>query len=133
MLYVADTNGYTIRAFNTMTDEVTTFAGDGTAGYADGTGTAALVHRPRGMTSDGTSVYWVEFNQHTIRQGIFSNRRVSTLAGTHCGGTDPCAGGYASGVGTAALFDGPFAIAFHYPSNTLYVVDSANFVIRRCH
>jgi hypothetical protein len=133
MLYVADTNGYTIRAFNTMTDEVTTFAGDGTVGYADGTGTAALVHRPRGMTSDGTSVYWVEFNQHTIRQGILANQRVSTLAGTHCGGTDPCAGGYASDVGTAALFDGPFAIVFHYPSNSLYVVDSANFLIRRCH
>jgi DNA-binding beta-propeller fold protein YncE len=133
MLYVADTNGNKIRAFNTMTDEVTTFAGDGTVGYADGTGTAALIHRPRGMTSDGTSLYWVEFNQHTIRQGIFSNQRVSTLAGTHCGGTDPCAGGYASGVGTAALFDQPFAIAFHYPSNSLYVVDSANFLIRRCH
>ena len=112
---------------------MTTFAGDGTSGYVDGTGTAALIHRPRGMTSDGTSIYWVEFNQHTVRQGILATQVVSTLVGTHCGGSMPCTGGYTEGVGTGALFDGPFAIAFHYPSNSLYIVDSGNFVIRRCY
>jgi cysteine-rich repeat protein len=131
MLYIADTNGNKIRAYNTMTDEVTTFAGDGTSGYLDSIGTSALIHRPRGMTSDGTSIYWTEFNQHTIRQGILATQAVSTLVGTHCGGVMPCTGGYNEGIGTAALFDGPFSIVFHYPTNSLYVHDGANYVIRR--
>jgi cysteine-rich repeat protein len=131
MLYVADTNGYHIRAFNVATDEVTTFAGSGQQGYADGVGANASIHRPRGMASDGTSIYFVEFNQHTVRQGIIATQDVSTLAGQHCNGNANCNGNYSNGIGTAAQFDGPFSMAFHFPSNSLFVVDSANAVIRR--
>jgi cysteine-rich repeat protein len=138
MLYIADTNGNKIRAFNTVTNAVTTFAGNGTCGYADGVGTAAQIHRPRGMTSDGTSIYWVEFNAHTIRQAPVATADVTTFAGTvpnpcilTCSCGSPPAGSYAEGVGTAALFDNPWNIAFHYPSQSLFVTDSANNVIRR--
>jgi hypothetical protein len=138
MLYIADTNGNTIRVFNTVTNEVTTFAGDATCGYVDGTGTAAKVHRPRGMTSDGTSIYWVEFNAHTIRQGVVATKQVGTLSGTpaacaiNCScGANPPAGAYTEGVGSATAWNGPFDIAFHWPSNSFFVIDGANFVIRR--
>jgi cysteine-rich repeat protein len=129
MLYVADTNGFKIRSYNTSTQEVSTFAGDGTSGYVDGVGTLARIFRPRGMTSDGTSIYWVECDQHTVRQGVLATASVTTLVGTHCGGAT-CTGSYAEGVGTAALFNVPFDVAFHLPTDTLFVVDSANFVIR---
>lgn len=125
MLYIADTNGATIRAYNTSTGEVTTFAGNGTQAYVDGVGTAARIHRPRGMTSDGTSIYWVEFNQHTIRQGVLATREVSTAIGA------PGANAYREGVGSAARLAGPFAIAFHWPSNSLFVLDGGNARIRR--
>jgi cysteine-rich repeat protein len=131
MLYIADTNGYRIRSYNTVTTEVRTFAGAGQAGYVDGIGTAAEIHRPRGMCADGTSVYWVEFNQHTIRQGVAATQSVTTLVGTHCNGGANCVGGYNEGVGTAALFDGPFGLAFHWPSNSIFAIDAANSVIRR--
>lgn len=138
MLYIADTNGNTIRAFNTVTAEVTTFAGDATCGYVDGAGTAAKVHRPRGMTSDGTSIYWTEFNAHTIRQGVVATKQVGTMLGTplpcavtcSCG-MNPPPGGYMEGTGSAAALNGPFDIAFHWPSNSFFVVDGGNFVIRR--
>jgi cysteine-rich repeat protein len=138
MLYIADTNGFTIRAFNTVTSEVTTFAGDAACGYADGTGTTAKIHRPRGMTSDGTSIYWVEFNAHTIRQGVVATKQIGTFSGTpfpcsidcSCGAMPP-AGTYAEGVGAAAGWNGPWEIAFHWPSNSFFVVDSGNLVIRR--
>jgi len=138
MLYIADTNGNTIRAFNTVTTEVTTFAGDATCGYVDGIGTASKIHRPRGMTSDGTSIYWVEFNAHTIRQGVVATKQVGTFSGTpaacsitcSCGGNPPM-GGYAEGVGAAAQWSGPFDIAFHWPSNSFFVIDGGNYVIRR--
>ncbi|MBK9263754.1 MAG: DUF4215 domain-containing protein [Polyangiaceae bacterium] len=138
MLYIADTNGNTIRAFNTVTNEVTTFAGDATCGYADGVGTAAKIHRPRGMTSDGTSIYWTEFNAHTIRQGVVATKQIGTFSGTpapcslNCScGMNPPMGGYAEGVGAATQWSGPWDIAFHWPSNSFFVVDAGNFVIRR--
>ena len=130
MLYVADTNGFTVRAYNTVTTYVTTIAGNGTTGYVDGIGTAALVHRPRGLTSDGTSIYWCEFNQHTIRQEVLATQSVTTLVGQHCGG-GPCTGGYVEGVGTAALLSSPWSCVFHWPSRSLFVFDSGNNVLRR--
>jgi hypothetical protein len=138
MLYIADTNGNKIRAYNIVTTEVTTFAGSGACGYLDGIGTAAQIHRPRGMTSDGTSIYWVEFNAHTIRQAPVASAAVDTFAGAvpnpcilTCSCAQPQPGSYLEGVGTQARFDGPFSIAFHYPSSSLFVHDSANNVIRR--
>jgi len=131
VLYIADTNGFHIRSFNTVTSHVGTFAGDGMAGYVDGIGTAASIHRPRGLASDGTSLYFAEFQQNTIRQGILATQEVSTNAGQHCDGNMMCPGAYMEGVGTAARFNGPFALAYHFPSGSLFVLDSANRVIRR--
>ena len=113
------------------TDTVLTFAGNGTQGYTDGIGNMVQVHRPRGMTTDGTSVYWVEFNQHTMRQGIEATGSVSTNLGQDCGGAGGCTGGYADGMGTNALVDGPFGLAFHYASNSIFLLDAGNNVIRR--
>jgi hypothetical protein len=136
-LFIADTNGNTMRQYNTVTGEVTTFAGTGGCGYVDGTGGLSAVHRPRGMTSDGTSIYWVEFNAHTIRQGIVATQEVSTLIGAppacaitcSCGG--PTAGGYAEGIGSAAQMANPFSLTYHFPSRSLFFVDGGNAVIRR--
>ena len=125
LLYISDTNGAAIRVLNTTTFEVTTFAGDGTAAYLDGIGTAARVHRPRGITSDGASVYWTEFNAHTIRQGILATQEVSTLIGV------PMTPGDMEGTGSGALVNNPFSITFHFPSNSLFFLDGGNNVIRR--
>jgi hypothetical protein len=47
-----------------------------------------------------------------------------------CGATPP-AGGYAEGTGAAAQFNYPFALAFHFPSHSLFLYDGNNAVIRR--
>jgi hypothetical protein len=136
-LFVADTNGGTMRTFNVTTTAVGTLAGDGTRFYRDGTGTAASLHRPRGMTSDGTSLYWVEFNAHTIRQAHVTTQVVTTMIGAPlpCAATDSCAagapGGYMEGVGAAAKMDFAFSVAFHFPSRSLFFVDGDNNLIRR--
>jgi cysteine-rich repeat protein len=131
VLFIADTNGNKIRSYNTVDTYVGTFAGDGTGGYIDEVGTAARIHRPRGMSSDGTSIYFSEFNQHTVRQGVIATQSVTTNIGQHCGGAQNCNGGYAEGTGTAGTqLNGPVGLAFHYPSNTMFVCDSGNNVIR---
>ena len=133
VLYIAETNGNRVRAYNTVTDYLSTFAGDSSCGYADGVGTSARVQRARGMTSDGTSLYWAEFNEHTVRQANLATADVTTLLGTPCGTacSGTCTGGYAEGVGSAAVFNGPYDVLYHHPSASLYVVDSGNYVIRR--
>jgi hypothetical protein len=131
MLYIADTNGYHIRSYNVATTAVGTFAGNGVQGYADGMGVNASIHRPRGMTSDGTSIYFAEFNQHTIRQGVLSTASITTNIGQHCNGSMNCAGGYVEAVGTAARLNGPWDVKFHYPSSSLFLFDTANSVVRR--
>jgi len=131
VLYIADTNGFHIRTFNTVTNYVGTFAGNGMAGYADGVGAMASIHRPRGMASDGTSIYFTEFNQHTVRQGVLATQSVTTNIGQHCNGQMNCMGGYTEGVGTAARLNGPFGLNYHFPSKSLFVLDSTNRVIRR--
>ncbi len=136
-LFISETNGSKIRMYNTVTGEVKTFAGTGMCGYQDGIGAAALVNRPRGITSDGSSIYFAEFNAHTIRQGIIATQDVSTLAGTPpaCSLTCSCGmmmtGGYAEGTGSAAQFANPFSIVFYFPSNSLFVLDGNNAVIRQ--
>lgn len=130
MLYISDTNGTTIRAMNATTYAVTTFAGvNGMQMYVDGVGTAARVFRPRGITADGGSIYFVEFNAHTVRQGVLATASVTTLGGmidTTAGST----GGYVDAVGVAAAFASPFGMAYHPPTHSLFVSD-ANHVIRR--
>jgi cysteine-rich repeat protein len=130
-LFIADTNGNKIRQYDVLTTMLSTFAGDGTTGYLDDVGVAARIHRPRGMTSDGTSIYFSEFNQHTVRQGVIDTQSVSTLIGQHCAGGANCNGGYAEGTGTAAQLAGPVGLAWHAASNSMFVCDGGNSVIRR--
>ena len=69
------------------------------------------------MTSDGTSLYWVEFNDNTIRQGVLANQQVSTMIGTACNSTgtclplDSCTPGYTEGVGAAAVLGAFLSLA----------------------
>ena len=47
---------------------VTTVAGTGSCGSANGTGTSASFNNPSGITADGTNLYVVDLNYHLIRQ-----------------------------------------------------------------
>ena len=135
MLYIADTEGAKIRTYNTMTGQVGTFAGSGTQGYVDGQAAAVMIHRPRGLTSDGTSIYWVEFNSHTVRQAHLNQQdedwMVTTLVGTPAPGPCGGSGGYLEGVGNQAEFSCPFSLVYHFPTRSIYVLDSGNLVIRQ--
>ncbi len=116
---------------DTTTTWLGTFAGDGVQGYVDGAGMSAQIHRRRSMTSDDTSIDWAEQEQLTIRQGTILAQDVSTLVGLRCEWVIPCVCGHVDAMGTSARFDTPFGVTFHYPSNSSFVLDSNNDVIRR--
>jgi prepilin-type N-terminal cleavage/methylation domain-containing protein len=66
-VYVAEYSGQRIRMI-TSAGVVTTFAGSGTSGYADGVGTAIQFANPRGVeVSSGGIVYVADSSNHRIR------------------------------------------------------------------
>jgi DNA-binding beta-propeller fold protein YncE len=118
--YVADRGNHRIRKI-TPAGEVTTLAGGGERGFADGVGSDAKFYRPSGIASDAAgNLYVADFANHCIRK-ITPAGEVSTLAGGE--------GGFADGVGSDARFLGPHGIASDAAGN-LYVADG-NSSIRK--
>ena len=79
-VYVADTEGHLIRKI-TSAGVVTTLAGSGSEGSADGTGTAASFNYPSSVAVDGSgNVYVADYYNSLIRK-ITSAGVVTTLAG----------------------------------------------------
>ena len=122
-LYVADSFNHLIRQIGIDNRSVTTLAGSGSFGSANGVGTSAKFKRPYGITTDGTNLYVVDTNSHTIRKIGIDNRSVTTLAGT------VGSSGSANGVGTLASFYFPMGITTD--GTNLYVADKDNDLIRQ--
>ncbi|GEM_PF-973707 len=121
-LYVADRDNYRIRKI-TSAGVVTTLAGSGTQGSADGTGTAAQFSNPSDVAIDSSgNVYVADTDIHKIRK-ITSAGVVTTLAGS---GTQ----GFVDGTGTAAQFSNPTGVTIDSSGNT-YVADQQNHRIRK--
>jgi surface protein len=121
-LYVADAGNHKIRKI-TPAGSVTTFAGSGTPGATDATGTAASFNRPTGSAFDSAgNLYVSDFGNHKIRK-IIPAGVVTTFAGS---GTP----GATDATGTAASFNGPLAGAFDVAGN-LYIADRDNHKIRK--
>ena len=68
IVYVADTRNHSIRKI-TSEGVVSTFAGSGTAGFANGTGTEAQFNYPTGVAVDSSgNLYVADNNNNRIRK-----------------------------------------------------------------
>jgi hypothetical protein len=123
-VYVADYNNHCIRKI-TPAGVVTTLAGSGAAGYADGTGTAAQFYWPTSVAVDGAgNVYATDDSNHRIRK-ITPAGAVTTLAGSGAAGT-------VDGTGTAAQFNYPCGVAVDGAGN-LYVAEVNDLFLAAVH
>jgi RHS repeat-associated protein len=121
-LYVADYGNHRIRKIS-PSRVVTTFAGSGAAGMANGTGTAASFRNPMGLSIDASgNLYVADRLNHAVRK-ITPAGVVSTLAGNGSAGS-------ANGTGTAASFNQANGVAVN-GTGTVYVADLINNLVRR--
>jgi hypothetical protein len=90
-LFVADTDNQVIRQI-TSAGVVTTVAGTGAIGSADGLGTAASFYNPKDVAVDASgNLYVTEIGNHTVRKGT---AQTSTTASTRTTASD-CIFGWA--------------------------------------
>ena len=121
-IYVADAGNNCIRKIS-ASGSVTTLAGTGVAGFADGPAASAQFNSPTGVYADDVgNVYVADFLNHRIRM-ISSTGSVTTLAGN---GT----AGYADGAGATAQFNYPRGIVRN-KAGVIFVGDSWNHRIRK--
>jgi serine/threonine protein kinase len=122
-LYVADSGNHTIRCITGT--NVTTLAGKaGESGSADGYAAEARFNQPMGVTvGGGGDVYVTDTGNNTIRK-ISALGIVTPVAGK------AGASGNADGRGNMARFNQPRSIRWQKTTNTLYVEDAGNGIIR---
>jgi len=122
--YVSDRQNFTIRKI-TPAGVVSTLAGTaGQSGFSDGSGAAARFAEPTGIALDSAgNVLVADRGNHTLRR-ITPDGTVSTLAGS------PGQAGSTDGTGSAARFNGPYALTLDPVSGNLLVGDSGNSTIR---
>ncbi|SVD89663.1 uncharacterized protein METZ01_LOCUS442517, partial [marine metagenome] len=104
--------------------EVSTFAGSGTAGSTNATGTAAKFNYPSGSATDGTNLYVADRDNHMIRKIVIATGEVSTFAGS--AGTSEFID---SATATSARFNKPRGITGD--GTYLYVTDHNNHAVRK--
>jgi large repetitive protein len=120
-LYVADFSNHQIRVISRK-GVVTTFAGSGVPGHADGIGREALFHGPNSIAMDvHGNVFATDANNFCIRK-ITPDGLVTTVAGNSFPG-------YLDGAGEFALFVYPTGIAVGRNGN-IYIADRGSHTIR---
>jgi gliding motility-associated-like protein len=122
-LYVADRINNVIRKI-TSAAVVTTFAGNGTPGAVDGSGTAASFFEPYGIACDTAgNVYVADTKNFKIRK-ITPSGIVTTVAGQGVFGTT-------NGPVNTARFGYPVGVAVSPDGSIIYVADYNTHVIRQ--
>lgn len=128
-IYIADAGNQRIRMARPSSGNapttwtVSSLAGNGTAGFADGAGAAAMFNNPQGIAVGPTGVVYVADTANNRIRRIAADGGVTTLAGD---GTP----GLQNGAGSQARFNAPQGIAVDSDGN-VYVADTGNSAVRK--
>lgn len=122
VIYIADFANNAIRKIG-ADGYVTTIAGGGRAGFADGKGDSALLSGPDNMTIDSWgTLFFADAGNHRIRT-IDGDGHVTTVAGSGVRG-------YRDGAAITAMFGYPTGAAVDRAGN-LYIADRQSHTVRK--
>ena len=121
-IYVADYFNNLVRKI-TPAGNVSTYAGSGAQGRADGSAATASFFTPAGLVMLPSGDLYVTAAGDNLVRKISSGGVVSTFAGN--GGN-----GASDGTGSAAFFTGPYGITADAAGN-LYIGDAGNNIVRK--
>ena len=121
-VFVADTGNHVIRRIG-VDGTVSTLAGDGQSGFADGAALQARFNGPMGVAVDAQGRVYVADTWNDRIRVIETDGQVRTLAG----GDAP---GNVDGAGVGARFDTPVSLALDGHGNLL-IADLYNNAVRR--
>ncbi|HTB06637.1 MAG TPA: hypothetical protein VK806_06740, partial [Bacteroidia bacterium] len=127
-IFIADQGNNRIRRVDGITGIITTYAGNGTAGYSGngGLATSAEINRPYQMTFDAAgNLYFVDAVNATVQKIDKTTGIITTIAGN---GIQNFYGD--SGKADTAEFIAPCGIAID-KSNNIFIADQSNNRIRR--
>ena len=133
LLYVVDQGNNRIRSIDigTTYNGVSTVAGNGSVGFANGPGASATFNNPSDIVllTSYSEMYIADTNNHLIRKitRTYSSYKYEYTVSTFAGSVS---GGYRDGNVSVALFLNPRGLAFD-SSYALYVADTGNNRIRK--
>ncbi len=78
-VFIADTYNHKIKMLDPSTGQVTTLAGTGRAGHADGPAATAQFFEPGGLSVAGHTLYIADTNNHAVRTIDLATKQVGTL------------------------------------------------------
>ncbi|MCZ6789325.1 MAG: hypothetical protein O7D33_05215 [Chloroflexi bacterium] len=119
-VFVADTDNQRIRKI-LPNGTVSTFAGIGAFGFADGPALNAQFADPSGVTVDAAGNVYVADTFNSLIRRVTPGGQVETVAGTGVRGAD-------DGPGTAATFRTPQALV---TGSDVFIADTGNHLIRQ--
>jgi sugar lactone lactonase YvrE len=121
-IIIADTGNNRVRKI-TPDGTVSTLAGSGSKGFADGVGATAQFHYPGGVAVDGEGSFIITDYGNQLVSKITPDGTVTTLAGSG-------SRGFADGAGTAAEFNGPRGVAVD-GEGSIIIADSLIHRVRK--
>jgi hypothetical protein len=127
-IYIADEANNRIRKVAASTGDISTVAGNGTAGFSGdgGAATSAELHFPRGVALDtANNIYIADYDNQRVRKVTVSSGDISTVAGN---GTAGFSGD--GGPATSAELNYLLGVAVDSAGN-IYIADTSNNRIRK--
>lgn len=121
-IFVANYLDHNILEVNTQ-DSISTYAGSGLPGAANGAADAATFYFPNSVATDAAGDVYVSDGVNNLIRKITPDGIVSTLAGSGSAGA-------ADSTGIAASFNDPAGLAVDAAGN-VYVADAGNNLIRK--